>query len=75
MHIFYEFLGWIVLWCLRARTRRALARLEDHELADIGMTHQQRDEELAKWFWQGLPPRRGGRTVMPTGVSRTPHRP
>ena len=59
MPFVYECLGYLYLWCMRVRTRRALAMLEDHELLDIGMSRQQRDEEVARWFWQGVPPRRG----------------
>jgi len=37
----------------RARTRRALRRLDASQLADIGRSEAQRRRECAKWFWQG----------------------
>ncbi len=39
-------------WSSLTRTRRQLARLERHELPDIGLTQRQRQRECAKWFWQ-----------------------
>ena len=62
----FGFLGYAILWSMRARSRRALAKLESHELDDIAMTEQQRDDEVAKWFWEGVPPRRKDRRKMAT---------
>ena len=41
------------LWQHRARSRRALMRLEAHELADIGLTRREARAEAAKWVWRG----------------------
>lgn len=40
------------LWLQRARTRRQLAALDDHQLADIGVSHSERLAELDKPFWR-----------------------
>lgn len=40
------------LWQQRARTRRQLAALDDHQLADIGISRSERIEELEKPFWR-----------------------
>ena len=40
------------LWRRRARTRRQLAALDDHQLSDIGISHSERMAELDKPFWQ-----------------------
>jgi uncharacterized protein YjiS (DUF1127 family) len=42
----------IRLWQQRARTRRQLAALDDRQLADIGISHSERQDELSKAFWQ-----------------------
>lgn len=39
-------------WRFRARSRRQLARMDDHQLRDIGLNHAMRDAEIAKPFWQ-----------------------
>ena len=39
-------------WGLRSRQRRALLRLDDRMLQDIGMSHATRVRECAKPFWQ-----------------------
>ncbi|MDH3579349.1 MAG: DUF1127 domain-containing protein [Hyphomicrobiales bacterium] len=36
----------------RGRQRRALARLEDHHLRDIGITRAQAKQEARKPFWR-----------------------
>jgi uncharacterized protein YjiS (DUF1127 family) len=45
-----------VRWCSRclerSRQRQALASLEDHLLADIGVTRQRAKAEAAKPFWK-----------------------
>jgi uncharacterized protein YjiS (DUF1127 family) len=41
----------IVLWVRRHRTRRHLRELENHRLADIGLSPDERRRECAKWFW------------------------
>ncbi|MDH3742535.1 MAG: DUF1127 domain-containing protein [Hyphomicrobiales bacterium] len=70
MPFIYELLAYIYLWSMRARTRRALAKLEPHELVDIGMTKQQRGDEVANWFWQGVPPRRSGMSALSIFLTR-----
>ncbi|WP_313087715.1 DUF1127 domain-containing protein [Pseudomonas sp.] len=40
------------LWRQRAHTRRQLAALDDHQLADIGISPSERMNELAKPFWR-----------------------
>ncbi|WP_084636905.1 DUF1127 domain-containing protein [Mesorhizobium sp. WSM3626] len=40
---------WIQLHCQREQ----LAELEDHQLADLGLTRTQVRKECAKWPWQG----------------------
>ena len=37
----------------RHRQRRALAALDDRLLRDVGLSHQQADQEVAKPFWDG----------------------
>lgn len=39
-------------WRHRHRSRHHLATLDDRELADVGLTREQRREECAKPFWQ-----------------------
>jgi uncharacterized protein YjiS (DUF1127 family) len=39
---------WIEFHCQREQ----LAELEDHQLADIGLSHAQVRKECAKWPWQ-----------------------
>ena len=36
----------------RHQTRRALITLNTQQLDDIGISDEQRRQELAKWFWQ-----------------------
>jgi uncharacterized protein YjiS (DUF1127 family) len=43
-------------WRQRASDLRHLAELEDHVLADFGLTRQQVMDEAAKPFWQPLDP-------------------
>lgn len=40
-----------VIWRSRRRTRRALARLDAHLLADIGMSKEDMQQEALKPFW------------------------
>lgn len=40
------------LWQQRARTRRQLAALDDRQLADVGISHSERMDELSKPFWR-----------------------
>jgi len=40
------------IWQQRARTRRQLATLDDRLLADTGISHGERLEELRKPFWR-----------------------
>ncbi len=39
-------------WIARDRSRRELAQLDDHLLADIGLTRDQAQIEAAKRFWE-----------------------
>lgn len=47
---------WLMQMLQAHRSRRHLAQLSDHLLADIGLTEAQRQAELLKPFWniQGL---------------------
>lgn len=40
------------VWAERHRSRRALAQLDDHMLADIGLSRSKIEEEIEKPFWQ-----------------------
>lgn len=40
------------VWAERYRSRRALARLDDRMLADIGLSRSTIEEEIEKPFWQ-----------------------
>ena len=42
----------VTKWDIRRRTRKALLRLDHHELYDIGLTRSQALREAAKPFWQ-----------------------
>jgi uncharacterized protein YjiS (DUF1127 family) len=42
----------ITVWAIRNGTRRALAELERHQLADIGKAAAQAGAEAAKPFWR-----------------------
>lgn len=39
-------------WYLNARTRRQLAKLDERQLADAGITPSERISELKKPFWR-----------------------
>lgn len=39
-------------WCERARQRRALRRMSDHMLDDIGISRTEALDEAAKPFWR-----------------------
>jgi uncharacterized protein YjiS (DUF1127 family) len=41
------------LWLRRARTRRQLDSLSDHELRDLGLDRANAALEAAKPFWRG----------------------
>jgi uncharacterized protein YjiS (DUF1127 family) len=45
-------LAQLALWWHRARGRRALARLSDRQLADIGISRVDARREAAKPFWR-----------------------
>ena len=38
-------------WIERSRRRQALSDLDEHQLADIGITQQAAEREAAKPFW------------------------
>lgn len=40
------------LWQQRVRTRRQLAALDARQLADVGISHSERLDELSKPFWR-----------------------
>lgn len=45
--------AWVVLaWEMRRRTRRHLARLDDHLRRDVGLDAQSAASEATKPFWQ-----------------------
>lgn len=44
--------AWLCLCREKARQRRALARLDPHLLADIGVSRAEADRECAKPFWR-----------------------
>jgi uncharacterized protein YjiS (DUF1127 family) len=43
----------IMTWELRHRTRKALRKLEEHELNDVGIERVAACTEANRWFWQG----------------------
>lgn len=43
---------WLMQMARTHRTRRQLAQLSDHLLADIGLTEAQRQAEVLKPFWK-----------------------
>lgn len=47
-----DFRNQLRFWFARYKQRRALARLDDRLLRDIGVTRSQAHEESRKWFWQ-----------------------
>jgi uncharacterized protein YjiS (DUF1127 family) len=42
----------LLAWAIRHRSRRNLARLDDHMLRDIGLDRLAARQECAKPFWQ-----------------------
>jgi len=40
-------------WQDRERQRRHLSTLDDHMLADVGLTHSDIESEVRKPFWRG----------------------
>jgi uncharacterized protein YjiS (DUF1127 family) len=52
-HFAPSILGTLKLWRARSRSRRHLARLDDRDLADIGITHAEQLLECNKPFWRG----------------------
>jgi uncharacterized protein YjiS (DUF1127 family) len=51
--IFARVVGLLQTWHERRDQRHALARLDDHMLADIGLSRADVDQEMQKPFWQG----------------------
>jgi uncharacterized protein YjiS (DUF1127 family) len=45
-------LATLELWYHRSSERAKLARLDDEHLADIGVTAEQVEREVGKFFWQ-----------------------
>lgn len=43
----------LVKWGERRRTRRALGKLDDHLVKDIGLTRWMADRESTRPFWEG----------------------
>ncbi|MEX2201117.1 MAG: DUF1127 domain-containing protein [Dongiaceae bacterium] len=52
-HRLRHLLRWFWLRTDKARQRRALARLDDAALRDIGLTRADAAKEAAKPFWRG----------------------
>ena len=48
---FRRCLATLRIWRERARQRRALSKLDDHLLADIGLTRADAERECAQPFW------------------------
>jgi uncharacterized protein YjiS (DUF1127 family) len=46
------FAATVTLWDRRLRTRKALARLDDHYLHDVGITPDEAREEVRKRYWE-----------------------
>ena len=46
------FAATVTVWDRRVRTRKAVARLENAELHDIGITPEQAREEVRKRYWE-----------------------
>jgi uncharacterized protein YjiS (DUF1127 family) len=44
--------GLIARWIARARSRRILRTLDDHQLADLGLSRDRVEFESAKPFWR-----------------------
>lgn len=47
-----DFPGFLRLWAERRRMRRALARMDEHLLKDIGLTPGEAENEIQKPFWR-----------------------
>lgn len=43
----------LVLFKHRYRSRKALARLNSSQLSDVGLTHEQAQQEIKRPFWVG----------------------
>lgn len=52
---FNRFRATLALWMDVARARRALAQMDDHRLADLGLTRAQATVEAKRWFWDCAP--------------------
>jgi uncharacterized protein YjiS (DUF1127 family) len=48
----FGLIGTIAVWVARRRQRQALAQLDDHLLADVGLSREQTRREAAKPFWK-----------------------
>ena len=51
LHHARDVLVLIDIWWRTARERRALARLDDRLLQDIGLTREQAEQEVMRPFW------------------------
>jgi uncharacterized protein YjiS (DUF1127 family) len=51
MRLYHSLLAGLVTWHSRSRQRDALSRLDDHLLADIGITREVQLVECSKPFW------------------------
>lgn len=49
--VFAGVFGALTLWSARIRDREALAEMDRHMLADIGVTSVEADREASKPFW------------------------
>jgi uncharacterized protein YjiS (DUF1127 family) len=50
--ILFGLIKTIAVWITRRRQRRALAQLDDHLLADVGLSREQARREAARPFWK-----------------------
>ena len=48
----WDLIGLFKLWKSRIRQRKALAKLDQRLLEDIGFNHEQVKQEIAKPFWK-----------------------
>src|SRR5262245_56331393 len=64
--IFRKSISIFLLWRRRASTRRTLRYLDPGLLTDVGLSARDREQECAKWFWQGHRRAWPGRSVGST---------
>lgn len=42
----------LAVWTVRSRSRAVLKHLTSDQLADLGLSRAEAQEEAAKWFWK-----------------------